>query len=78
MLGGRNTVGGGIQVTDDRRGAFILVETSCTGKVRRNITEVDSVLNRINPSTNIISCSMQIRDTEPNSKNYLEKYFNIT
>ena len=34
-------------------------------------------MNVIDPSTNIISCPIKSGDTEPNSKYYLEKYFNI-
>ena len=43
----------------------------------RNLLYVVPRLNQIHLSTNIISLPMQREDTDPNSKYYLEKYFNI-
>ena len=50
--------------------------TSKRGKCR-NLLSIDYQLNKIDPSTNIISRPMQSGNIETNSKYYLEKYFNI-
>ena len=59
---------------------FILVCGNYPLTLRRgrcsNILSIDSWLNRIDPSTYIISCQMWNGDIEPNYKYNLEEYFN--
>ena len=58
------------------RGPSMYLRMVCLG-LCRNLLSIDFQLNKIDPSTNIISRQMQNGDTEPNSKYYLDKYFNI-
>ena len=48
----------------------------CGSALYRNLLSIDSRLNQINPSTNSFP-QIQNRDTEPNYKYCLKKYFNI-